>query len=233
MDNTKFIEITSEEIKEKIIYLHCATCEKEDQSTEILQSIKKIEQFGSRDESYFDYFERNQILKCNGCETIYFRKVEWNSEDIDCEHLANGQVVHDFNTIETIYPAVKKGRKPIKDFYLLPQQLQKIYNETSVALNANQAILTGMGIRAILETTCKNKNAVGDNLKDKIDNLVTLGVLSKNGSDLLHKLRTLGNASAHEVKPHSNEQLSLALEVLDNLLLNVYVLEYHSKTAFP
>jgi hypothetical protein len=93
-------------------------------------------------------------------------------------------------------------------------------------------ILTGIGIRAILETICKDKGTKGK-LVTQIGQLYTKGVLSKNGADLLHKLRILGNASAHDIKPHGTFQLSLALDVLDNLLLNVYVLELHSKIAFP
>ncbi|WP_305800612.1 hypothetical protein, partial [Thiolapillus sp.] len=38
------------------------------------------------------------------------------------------------------------------------------------------------------------------------------------------ELRTLGNEAAHEVKPHNNATLTLALDVIDHLLKGVYIL---------
>ena len=38
------------------------------------------------------------------------------------------------------------------------------------------------------------------------------------------ELRTLGNEAAHEVKPHNNATLALALDVIDHLIKGVYIL---------
>ncbi|WP_293886038.1 DUF4145 domain-containing protein [Thiolapillus sp.] len=92
------------------------------------------------------------------------------------------------------------------------------------SINCGQAVLTGMGIRAIVETVCKNKNANGKDLCEKINDLVIQGVLTKKDADILHKLRTLGNEAAHEVKPHNNATLALALDVIDHLIKGVYIL---------
>lgn len=108
-----------------------------------------------------------------------------------------------------------------------------IYTEAAKALYSNQPILAGVGIRAILETICKDKSAPGAKLYEKIDGLKNQGVLSPNGAVVLHKLRVLGNTSAHEVKPQSNDHLSLAFDVLDNLLMNVYILEPKVAEIFP
>jgi transcription elongation factor Elf1 len=233
MKKKKFIEIKIEEVTKRNVYLTCPTCGKEGQSIEILSSIKKEGQEDCGNGNFVDWGERYQVVKCNGCETVFFRRTQWNSEDVDYYYGANGETVMTYNVTETLFPEAKVERRLIRDFYLLPERLQNIYNETALAINSNQPIHTGVGIRAILETICKDKQAEGNNLDSKINSLLEMGVLSKNGAGLLHKLRILGNASAHEVKPHSNLQLELALEVLDNLLLNVYILEHHSKTAFP
>ncbi len=39
-------------------------------------------------------------------------------------------------------------------------------------------------------------------IKEKVENLVALGVLTRSGAEILQKLRLLGNESAHEVKSH-------------------------------
>ena len=161
-----------------------------------------------------------QVIQCNGCEKIVFRKLSSNSEDIDHD----GHIEY-----EDIFPNPESGRDTIKDSLLLPAKLEKIYSETIKSLNSNLQVLTGIGIRAIIETICKEKNANGSSLFDKINNLQSQNVLTQEGSDILHKLRVLGNNSAHEVKPHSNAQLGLALDVIDNLLTSVYILPYHAQ----
>ena len=114
----------------------------------------------------------------------------------------------------------------------MPTNLKRIYDETLNTLNSGQAVLSGIGIRAIVETVCKDKNTTSGNLFGKINELVTLGVLTQDGADILHKLRTLGNDAAHEVKPHTNTQLGLAFDVIDNLIKGVYILPHHAKSKF-
>lgn len=118
------------------------------------------------------------------------------------------------------------------DDYLLPTNLQRIYSETLRSLNSGLNVLAGIGVRAIVETICKDKSASGRDLFAKINDLVTQGVLTQDGADILHKLRTLGNEAAHEVKPHSNTQLGLALDVIDHLLQGVYILPHHASKTF-
>ena len=89
-----------------------------------------------------------------------------------------------------------------------------------------------MGIRALVETICKDKQAKGKDLFNKINDLVTIGVLTSDGATILHKIRTLGNDAAHEVKPHKFEQLSLAMDVCEHLLQGVYILPDHTKETF-
>lgn len=231
MKNTSYVEVKVKEIEESKIYLTCPQCEREHQCAEILACVVKNGEDDCGHGNSISYGSRYETVKCGGCETVYFRKTTWNSEDVDHDYDENGHTISFCNETETLYPEIKKERNTIRDFELLPKNIRKIYRETVIALESEQPILTGIGIRAILETICKDKDTKGK-LVSQIGQLHTKGVLSKNGADLLHKLRILGNASAHDIKPHSTLQLSLALDVLDNLLLNVYILEHHSKTAF-
>ena len=79
-------------------------------------------------------------------------------------------------------------------------------------------------MRALIETICKEKGTAGKYLNNKIDDLVKKGFLTPVGAKTLHKIRTLGNDAAHEVKPHSEKQLSLAMDVAEHLLDEVYIL---------
>lgn len=170
-----------------------------------------------------------QIVRCRGCEGLSFRRDHSHSEDMGTQI---GEDEWEVTNHEELFPSPHSGRQPICDARLLPDKVQIIYTETLVALNGQQEVLCGIGIRAILETVCKNKNAKGSNLFEKIGSLVALGVLTQDGVTILQKLRTLGNDSAHDVKPHTSKELGLAFDVLDHLMLGVYIIPEQAKQTF-
>lgn len=169
-----------------------------------------------------------QVVRCLGCETFSFRRA--SSNDQDYYQVGPDEWVRDEQ--EDLYPSPHEGRQPLADVGLLPDQIQRIYEETLSALNSRQEVLCGIGVRAIVETVCKDKDSPGGDLSAKINGLVTQGVLTQDGAAILHKLRTLGNNAAHEVKPHTPQELGLAFDVLDHLLLGVYILPVHAKQTF-
>lgn len=170
-----------------------------------------------------------QVVRCLGCETLSFRRTNSNSED---GYIQIGPDEWEANIHEELFPSPREGRQSVSDVHLLPDKIQRIYKETLGALNNQQEVLCGIGVRAIVETVCKDKSAPGGDLYTKINSLVALGVLTQDGANILHKLRTLGNNSAHEVKPHTPEELGLAFDVVDHLLLGVYILPEHAKRTF-
>ena len=118
------------------------------------------------------------------------------------------------------------------EVHYLPSKVQRIYAETLQALNSKSPILAGIGLRALVETVCHEKSAQGANLLQKIDDLTAKSVLTPAGAQILHKIRTLGNAAAHEVKPHSEKQLGLAMDVVEHLLTDVYILPKQVEAEF-
>lgn len=167
------------------------------------------------------YNEDYQVVMCRGCREVSFRKNECNSEDMDVNE--KGQSVQPVDHQE-LYPSRIAGRPKLRHFEYLPFDVKSIYEGTHQALCNEQLILAGIGIRALVETVCKNKEAEGKVLEKKIDNLVDIGVLTKDGAEILHSLRILGNKAAHEVKPHSDRTLDSAMEVVEHLLKGVYIL---------
>jgi hypothetical protein len=170
-----------------------------------------------------------QIIQCEGCETVSFRRENSNSED---GYVQVGPDEWEEVIYEELYPDRNEGRVPIKDVHLLPPEIERIYVETLKAINGGQPVLSGIGIRALIEATTKERRAGSGRLVDKINDLVVQGVLTREGADILHKLRTLGNEAAHEVKPHSTDQLSLAMDVIEHLLQGVYILPHHARLKF-
>lgn len=167
-----------------------------------------------------------QIVQCQGCDMISFKKEHSNSEDFEYDE-ETGETYHPKKI--DIYPSRVAGRHKLRQSHFLPLEVSRIYNETHSALCNKQPVLAGIGIRALVETVCKEKQATGHNLEAKIDSLVTIGVLTKNGAETLHSMRILGNVAAHEVKPHSEETLNLAMDVVEHLLNDVYIIPAATK----
>jgi hypothetical protein len=91
------------------------------------------------------------------------------------------------------------------------------------------AVLTGIGIRAIVETVCNEKEAPGGNLARMIGGLATLNLITQTEAKILHDLRFMGNEAAHKVKTHTQEELNLAFDVVEHLLKTVYLLPEQTK----
>lgn len=184
-------------------------------------------------DDHVDWQTDYQILQCMGCKTISFRSEASNSEDVDHYENADGSWGMSYVVTEKLFPPRKGGYVGLgDDRWLLPEKLRRIYDETSSALTSDQPVLTGIGVRAILETLCKDKTAIGSNLFSQIDDLVTKGILTPARANVLHQIRALGNLSAHEVAPHTPEQLGLAMVVVDHLLEEVYILPEKTQRLF-
>jgi len=211
----------NEVVQPKKIRAVCSSCGGE--KNHIILAEKEI---SDSDENMWWQAEY-QIIQCQGCDHIAFRQAAMNSEDT--EWTEEGLIP---NEHVTIYPDPDAGRQPMDEYFRLPHQLQSIYLETLKALNAAQPILAGIGIRAIVETVCNERKAKGANLEKMIDDLVAQQVLTKDGAAVLHKLRSMGNKAAHEVKPHSKQQLSVAVDVVNHLLLGVYILPKYVSEMF-
>lgn len=171
-----------------------------------------------------DYWTQYQIVQCLGCKSISFRKNSGNTGDCDYIEDPDGSWNIIYSEDEEIYPSRIAGRGIINKSWLLPQSVLKIYMETHSALSNKLPILTSIGIRTLIEAICQEKNAHGNNLKEKINSLVKLGTLTQADSEILHTMRDLGNESAHNIKPQSDENLRIALDVVENLLQSVYIL---------
>ena len=221
------IKLKKDVDENKKISVDCGTCKRRTQHLILTDICLNGNEYLSESDSY-DWTNEYQIIQCQGCESIVFRRTHTNSEDYHPG--SNGEL--EYNEMEDVYPSPEEGRLTVDDDHLLPISIKRIYRETLRSLNSNHLILTGIGIRAIIETICKEKESKGKNLFAQINDLVTEGVLTKDGSEILHKLRTLGNQAAHEVKPHEHSQLTLAMDVIDHLIQGVYIIPHHAKLNF-
>lgn len=206
------------------VRLICEVC-KIDQKHTVVRSVRKNDEY-DHERAITEY----EIVQCLNCDELSFRKEYSDSETYYYDQEADEHIPE--YTID-VYPSRTAGRFKLKGIHFLPPLVRAAYEELIQALNGGQKILAGLGVRVLIEMVCKDKNAEGNNLYKKIDDLIRMGVLSSAGSEILHKLRSMGNDSAHEARPSSAEQLSLAMDVVDNLLDGVYIHPKMAATVFP
>jgi|EndMetStandDraft_4_1072995.scaffolds.fasta_scaffold131562_2 hypothetical protein len=181
------------------------------------------------DNQYCSWNASFQIVQCGGCQSVSFRTISESSADAYADD--DGKILYPQD--ERLFPPRVENRAELgMDVWSLPNEVRLVYEETLKALSNDSPVLAGIGLRAMLETVCKEKQAPGRNLLQKIDSLVELKILTPGAVEILHKIRTLGNDAAHEVKPHSSEQLGLALDVIEHLLKEVYILPSKIKRKF-
>ena len=183
---------------------------------EVMASIDNSGEYGD-----IDWWSNYQVIMCQGCKTLSFRQASGTSED----HIQIGEDEWELNESVQLYPARKAGSRGFGDDVIhLPTTIALLYEETRTTLLNSSPVLTGIGLRALVETVCKEKQAPGSSLQQRIDGLLNMGILTRTDAAVLHEIRTMGNEAAHEAKPHSDEQLSLAMEVVEHLLKSVYIL---------
>jgi hypothetical protein len=105
-----------------------------------------------------------------------------------------------------------------------PTTINNLYEEIYNAFKSESLILSGIGLRTILEAVCNHQDIQGDNLQEKILALHSSDFISKNEIPILDKLRLIGNVSAHKIKSLPTSQLEYALDIVNHLLKTVYVL---------
>ena len=203
--------------------LPCMRCVGETRHT--VRAAADLHGEADRQDDTFYWLTTNQLLECGGCGQITYRRAYSDSDGggADDEEWEDSK----------LYPPRVAGRRALPDSWMIEPRVRQIYKETSDAIAAGSPILAGIGLRAILETVCQQKSAQGSNLLAKIDDLVTKQVLTPNGAAVLHQIRTLGNSAAHEVQPHSDKQLELAMDVIEHLLEDVYIINAKAARVLP
>ncbi|MBS3108208.1 DUF4145 domain-containing protein, partial [Candidatus Woesearchaeota archaeon] len=109
-----------------------------------------------------------RLFQCMGCETPTLSKTDIFSEDLE-ENVK----------LWPNRPNSGISTRAIKIIYDAPPVVKRIYRETIEAFNLELTTLCAAGIRVIIEAICREENADGKDLKEKIDSLKNKGIISE------------------------------------------------------
>ncbi|HCL3646898.1 DUF4145 domain-containing protein [Pseudomonas aeruginosa] len=201
----------------------CEVC-KIPQKHIVLKSLRRKNDVGE-----FTSITEYEIVQCQNCDSLSFRKEYSNSENYyQDEETGNYETLLDVD----IFPSRTAGRFKIEGIHFLPLEVRAAYDELILAMNGGQNMLAGLGVRVLIEMICRDKKAAGDNLYKKLDALRVNGEITVSDLEILHKIRAMGNYAAHEAKASTSAQLTLAMNVVENLLKSVYIHPKLAATAF-
>ena len=181
--------------------------------------IHEIKKKGSDEEGYYQWIDKFLTIECLGCETVSFLHVFGDTEMIRTDEFGE----EDYYFDETLYPLSLKKKVELDYIYMIPESIRIIYQETISAFSSNSFILTGGGLRAIIEATCNHLKIKKGNLTDRIDSLHKKGYLTLSESNRLHSIRFLGNDALHEIEKPKEEHLYILLEIINHLLANLFI----------
>ena len=106
----------------------------------------------------------------------------------------------------------------------IPLLIAKAYGESVEALNNGSLLLASIGFRATVEALYIENGIVKGTLIGKINKLRDKGIITAADCDRLHEARFMGNESAHEIQRPDREHVLIVLEVINNILNNLYVI---------
>ena len=203
--------------KDTELWTACGSCGKETAH----KIFAKIHQSDESPGGEIQVWDNYCIVQCQGCKIVSFCQESSCSEDMSYDE--QGEPAG-YSVTQKLYPGRLAGRPLLEEIYDLPHGVAKIYKQTHEALCGKLSVLAGIGLRIIVEAVCSEKNASGKDLKEKIDDLVNQGIVTKDGADILHPIRLLGNKAAHETQTNTEDELYAAFEVVEHVLKAVYVI---------
>jgi len=216
---TNSASITVQNPEGRTICAPCAKCNRET-SHDVITAVGLSDESPDGD---IKVWEDYLAIKCRGCKNICFCHQLSCSEDYHHDP-RTGERALDIK--QTVYPSCLAHRAELEHSWMLPLNVKQIYTETHSALCEHKPVLAGIGIRMIIEAVCQEQAASGTNLQERIDSLISMGLITSDGAGILHCIRYMGNTAAHKVIAHTDEELSAAFDVVEYVLKGVYILPH-------
>lgn len=178
---------------------------------------KKI---GSTHEDDFHWNQEFQVIQCNGCDNVQFKSI-YGDESM----YSNFDEYERYYDDKKYYPLSINGHDTVKNYYSIPTKIRVVYLETLEAIKSNCYLLSGVGLRAIIEAIAIEQDIQGRTLEQKINNLLRNKLITERDANRLHSIRFLGNDSIHEMEVPKESKIRIALDVVEHLLNNLYLID--------
>ena len=191
---------------------HCPRCG-EDTNAEIVTSHSE-----HSDWEVIWAIDRYQVLRCLGCERVYFRHAYYFSE-AENHH-------GDIDPLVAYWPPPKNREQPSWLDQLSDELLRDLLDEIYGALDADHRVLAAIGTRTALDRAMVLKGAdEAQGFGEKLDQLLDKGIISDDEKKILGKLTDAGSAAAHRGWKPEPKELATLIDGVETFLHRALVLE--------
>ena len=201
---------------------HCPKC-----ADERVSDVVALHEAPWEDREHGIWGEQNYfVLRCRGCETVYFQREELFSEDIELGvDPQTGEYDERLRPSISHWPLPVPRPKPEWLWKIGDAELRNVLEEAYAAANADLRVLATIGTRTALDRAFVLNGAVEtDPFVQKITALQQAGVISQEEEELLSTCTDAGNAAAHRSWRPAPEMLNALLDGVEAFLYRVFVL---------
>jgi Domain of unknown function (DUF4145) len=192
---------------------------------------KRAEIVAAVDESYSDdnysCLTKHRIIKCQGCGHLHFQTEFTDSEDLDYGYDESGEeYCEPVKKIEYYPPKPKRDRPSYAHSHpTYSFDLERLLDEAYKALDNDLNIVAAIGLRTAFDASTEILG-IDPNKKffQKLNELETLGHISKNEHAALSALTDAGNAAAHRGWCPTAEQLDTMFSIFEAYLYRAFVM---------
>ena len=210
----------------------CPACKRPTEHRVMASLDKDGETYDQSEEWSVQWVDNYQVVQCQGCKSVSFRHLHWFSEDEDRQFGEDGFT-------ERLIPKRSANTVEAKALLNVPTTLRRIYVELVDCFNNECPTLCAAGLRAVVDGLCLERGIVDgpvvapakgggtkvvrrDNLEGRIAGLQEKNILTPSSAQTLHQHRYLGNEAVHELVRPSEEELRLAIEIIEHTLEQLY-----------
>ena len=198
--------------------IYCPICRTQTNHEELFSKERSY----NEEEDDCAYFYKDAVIQCKGCDGIQFRR-EYGDENMVDENSLTG--ISEFYTSSVYFPPYIENHTQVDKSYDIPDKIRTMYFETLGAIKNKYYILSGAGLRAIVDAICLDQKILSGNLQKKIKSLENKRLITKKEANRLNSIRFLGNDSIHEIEIPDTLKIRTALNIIEHLLINLYIID--------
>lgn len=175
----------------------------------------------NEDITYIDYC---QMTKCEACGHPGYRIVNVNDGNIH-----DDEDRHGLYCIPDLFFFQRNAESQIKasdilNTHDLPNEIRKMYEEVISSIQSGNFMLSGVGLRTIIEAVMVSLGSNGWSLSKKIDEAVGAGKITELDADRLRNVKFLGDSIAHRMAQPTQPEVASALRLCNHLLQSTFLL---------
>jgi hypothetical protein len=174
--------------------------------------------------------DRWEILKCKGCKSPSLRVMKW-SEDDDVRNPETGQLLKRKELPEYYPPrAINHRQTWLLPSWAnqLPEAVQRLLNESYLAMNEGFLAVGSMGIRSVVEIAMVELVGSKGGFEQKLDRLLDQRIITDTERGSLNSVVDFGHAAVHRQQNPTANDVQKLINQVERFLWKSFVMPHEA-----